>query len=80
MNNPYALDYQINETIFDNLEYYFEDKINLNKDVNPHIIINNSNNANSNNANSNHANSNDAIIDISNNILQLIHNLKISTK
>jgi hypothetical protein len=72
MNNPYALDYQISESIFDNLEYYFEDKINLNKDINPHIIINN--------ANSNHANSNDTIIDISNNILQLIHNIKISTK
>ena len=75
MNNPYALDYQITETIFDNLEYYFQEKINLDKDINPNI---NKNTSNKNTSNKNTSNYN--IIDISNNILQLIKNLELTEK
>jgi hypothetical protein len=71
MNNPYALDYQLTETIFDNLEYFFQEKIDLNKDINSNINKNTSNSNNLDNSN---------IVDISNNILQLIKNLKLIEK
>jgi len=65
MNTPYMLDCQITENVSDNLEYYFQQKINLNHTS---TIKNNS------------VVKNNSITDISNNILQLIKNLNLIEK